>query len=468
MAGIKELFEPDSVAIVGASSSEGKAGNLLLKNLIMHGYQGRIYPITPHTGEVLGYKAYSDLLSVPDEIDVAFLILPGQFVKGIIGQCARKKVKAVVIISAGFSEVGEEGRRQQDEIKELLRRSGIRAIGPNTIGFVNVDKKIVASFVPLKRWVDGPVALAAQSGIFAGAMADEIMSFETQKLGFCKSISFGNKIDLDEVDFLEYVRTDSRVKLVAMHLESLMRPREFFSLAMRVKKEKPIIVLKAGRTDFGARAAASHTGSLAQKDDLVEASFRQYGLIRAYTVEEFLAYIKAFSYQPLPRGKKIGVITLSGSNAVMASDEMRIEGLELASYSADTVRRIGSLMPGWPVNNPADVWMAMGAGLREAHRECLNAVLDDGGVDACLFIMIGIKNAAFDGIKELFTDAMERHPEKPIFVVMLGGELKSRWIRELEGSDVPVYSATDLAVKSMAAMYRYVEMKDKDCLDPAA
>lgn len=466
--GIKELLEPESVAVVGASASEWKAGNMLLRNIVEHGYEGRIYPITPHAEEVLGYRAYGDLLSVPDEIDVAFLILPGQFVKGIIEQCARKKVKAAVIVSAGFSEVGEEGRREQEEIKGILRRSGMRAIGPNTIGFVNVDKKLVASFVPFRRWVDGPVAVAAQSGILAGAMADEIMGWETQKIGFCKSISFGNKIDLDEVDYLEYTWNNAKVKLVAMHLESLMRPRQFFSLATRVKKAKPIIVLKAGRTDFGARAAASHTGSLAQKDSLVEASFRQYGLIRAYTVEEFLAYIKAFSYQPLPRGKRIGVITLSGANAVMASDEIRLEGLELARYSADTARRIGSLMPQWPVNNPADIWMALGSGVRKAHQESLDAVLDDGGVDVCLFIMLAIKNATFDGIKELFVAAMKRHPEKPIFVVMIGGELKGRWVGELEGSSVPIYGGTELAIKSIAAMYRYGQGKDKECLDPAA
>ncbi len=233
--------------------------------------------------------------------------------------------------------------------------------------------------------------------------------------------------------------------------------------AVRVKRDKPVIVLKPGRTEAGARAAASHTGSLAAEDLLVEAAMRQAGLIRAYTVEEFLEYMKVFSYQPLPRGNRVGIATLSGAAAVIACDELYEAGMTLSRYNASTINAISRLMPRWqPVNNPADIWMSMYGDVETSHRVVIKAVLDDPNVDMALFILLPVANVDFEGVRELFEEAMAEHPDKPIYTVMLGGKVKQKWMKELEGSSVPIFNDTYIAVRCMSAMYRYhVERRKK-------
>jgi acetyltransferase len=299
MSGFKTLLEPRSVAVVGASESEGKAGNIVLGNIIRNGFDGPVYPVNPGATRILGRKSYPDLLSIPEPPGAVFILLPAERVVGAIRQCAERNAEAVVIVSSGFGEVGGPGVRAQAEIVEIMKRAGIRGIGPNTVGFINSYDSLFASFLPVKEWHSGPVAIAAQTGNFSGCLADEIMSRETQRIGIGITLSMGNKVDLDEADFLEYAHGKPEVDVVALHLESIKRPHLFMETAASVKRDKPVIVLKPGRTEAGARAAASHTGSLAAEDLLVEAAMRQAGLIRAYTVEEFLEYMKVGIHEGL-------------------------------------------------------------------------------------------------------------------------------------------------------------------------
>ncbi len=456
MSGFQTLMEPASVAVVGATESEGKAGNIVLGNILENGFAGPVYPINPRADRIMGLKAYPDLLGVHGSIGTVFILLPAEHVMEVIRDCARKEVRSVVIVSSGFGEVGGSGVREQKDIEKIMRGAGIRGIGPNTVGFINSYHHLFASFLPVREWQSGPIAIAAQTGNFSGCIADEIMDRETQRLGIGLTLSFGNKIDLDEVDFLEYTWKKREVGVVALHLESLKRPHPFMAMAARVKKDKPVIVLKSGRTAAGARAAASHTGSLAAEDAIVEAAVRQAGIIRAYTVEEFLEYIKVFSYQPLPRGNRVGIATLSGAAAVIACDELHEEGLTLARYREETVNKISGLMPHWqPVNNPADVWMSMYGDVKSSHQRIIGAVLDDPQVDMALFILLPVANIDFDGVRGVFEEAMKSHPEKPIFTVMLGGRVKQKWMRELEGTGVPIFNDTSIAVRCMKAMYQY-------------
>ena len=467
MNEISSLLEPRSVAVIGASSNPQKSGHILLKSILVNNYKGQVYPINPNSEEILGCKAYKTILEVPGEIDLVFFLLPGQFLEKLFKDCRQKGVKAAVIVAAGFSETGEEGAQAEAKLRQLIQESGIRCIGPNTIGFINMQASLVASFVLFTNWQDGSIALGAQSGIFGGAVADQLMARTVQRIGICKSIAFGNKIDLDETDFLEYVWKDSATKVIALHLEGLSRVRSFLSLANRVKCEKPIIVLKAGRTDLGARASASHTGSLAVNDELLDHAFRQYGLVRADDLEEFLEYMKAFSFQPLPKGKRVGIVTFSGANGVMASDELHQHGFELANLTDPTWQRIKNFLPPWqPTTHPVDLWAALGAGNRLVHEEGILSVLDDENTDAVLVILLALSNADFDGIGEIYQEARRKHPEKPLFTVMLGGEVKERWLSEIEGLNMPVFGTTRMAIKSLQAMLWYAQIRDRMQPDP--
>ncbi|MBI2369032.1 MAG: CoA-binding protein [Deltaproteobacteria bacterium] len=462
MSAFTPLLEPRSIAVVGASTVEGKTGNVILSNLIENGFGGPVYPIHPTASEILGLRAYPTLSHVPGPVDLVFVVVPRELVKEVMEQCERKGVRAACIVSAGFAEAGEEGAKAQAELEAIIRRSGIRCIGPNTIGFVNAQTRVVGSFTPLREWRAGPVALAAQSGTFCGALADELLALESQRLGFALAVSLGNKIDLDEVDFVTYAGANPAVRVVALHLESLRRPRAFLDEAGRVAREKPVVVLKPGRSATGARASASHTGALAANDRLVDAGFRQFGITRAYDLEEFLAYIKAFAYQPLAPGPRVGIVTWSGGNGVMAVDEMAEAGLELATFVPETERRLAAMLPAWqPAQNPADLWMALGSGNRRAHEEGIGAALDDPGTDAVLAILLPLPITDFPEVREVFAAARARHPEKPLFLTMIGGPVKRRWMTELEGLEIPIFSGTRLPVLALAAMERYRRYRER-------
>ncbi len=468
MNDITALLEPQSIAVIGASTNPRKTGHILLENIIVNGYKGKIFPINPKADEILGCKAYKTILDVPGEVDLVIFLVPGQYIADLFPLCKQKGVKAAVIVAAGFSESGEEGARAEAKLRQLAKETDIRCVGPNTIGFVNMQANLVASFAPFTNWLDGPIALAAQSGIFAGAVADEVMARTVQRIGICKSLPMGNKLDLDETDFLEYAWKDPATEVIALHLEGVRRPGSFLSLANKVKRDKPVIVLKPGRTEAGARASAYHTGSEAVDDALLERAFRQYGLIRAYDLEEFVEYMKSFSYQPLPKGNRVGIVTFSGADGVIASDELHHHGFELASFADPTLQRIKKILPEWqPLTNPLDLWAALGAGNRLVHEEGILSVIDDENTDAVLAIILGLSNAEFDGIREIYQAAKEQHPEKPLFTVFLGGRLKQRWLSEIEGLNMPAFDTTRIAVMSLQAMYGYAQVREQIQPEPS-
>lgn len=461
------FFAPRSVAVVGASSSRGKAGYFLFKNIIDGNYRGRVYPVNPGAKRIRGRKSYASISELPEAVDLAFLVVSHAQVAPVLRDCALKKVKAVAIVTAGFAEVGEKGRKSQAEIARIIRDAGMRALGPNSVGLVSAPNRLMGSFVPFPKWPAGTVAIAAQTGIFTGAFADELAEQRTQRIGLSRSICLGNAMDVDEVDFLEYAVKDPATKVVALHLESFRRPRALLSAANRGRQKKPVIVLKTGRTEDGARAAASHSGALASQDRVVNAALKQYGIVRADTLEEFIGITKAFAWQPLPRGNRVAIITLSGALGVMAVDEMHGTGLRLAQFGSATVRMIGALMPEWqPVRNPADVWMALGSGPRRAHEEILGATLADRGVDMVLCILLPIPNADFPRVREVFGNLKRAHPGKPLFLILIGGRVKQRWLRELEPLHLPVYSDPRSAVRAMEAMRFYAEQGSRICPDP--
>ncbi len=464
---IRAVLEPRSIAVIGASTDPTKTGHVLLKNILVNGFPGKVYAINPTAKEILGVKAYPNILAVPDDIDMVFFLLPGKWVPTLFEDCKKKGVKAAVIISAGFAEVGDEGRKVQQDLQEVIRESGVRCLGPNSIGFINMSHKLMGSFILFENWLDGPISLAAQSGIFAGAVADELMSKSVQRIGIGQSVIFGNKIDLDESDFVEWAWKNPKSKVIAIHMESMNNPRRFLSLANKVKKDKPIIVLKPGRTAAGAIASASHTGSMAADETLVDHSLRQYGVTRAYDLEEFVEFMKAFSFQPFPKGKRVGIVTFSGANGVMSSDELAEHGFDLAEFSETSKERMKKFLPEWqPAKNPLDLWASLGAGNRLTHEEGILSVLADENVDAVLVVLLALANADFDGIREIYERARKEFPDKPVYTVILGGPIKGRWIKEIDGLNMPVFDTTRIAVKALAAARQYVVQRDEVQPDP--
>jgi acetyltransferase len=343
----------------------------------------------------------------------------------------------------------------------------MRAVGPNSVGLVSAPEALMGSFVPFPAWPAGRVAVAAQTGIFTGAFADQLAARSTQRIGFSRSLCLGNSIDIDELDFLEYAARDRETDVVAVHLESFKRARAFLSAANRCKRIKPIVVMKTGRTAEGAQAAASHSGALAAQDRVVDAALKQYGVVRATTLEDFIGIAKALAWLPAPRGNRVGIVTLSGAMGVMAVDEMHGTGLRLARFSPAAVEAVSRCLPDWqPVRNPADVWMALSNGAEKAHAEILGAVLDDPGVDMLLCILLPIPNADFATVRRVFARLRRAHQAKPIVLVLVGGTVKQRWLRELEPLHLPVYSDPGAAVRALEAVRFAAAARTRECLDP--
>jgi acetyltransferase len=457
------ILEPASIAVVGASTNPDKAGGILLNNIIRGGYSGRIYPINPRAAEVQGHPAYANIADVPGPVDCAYITLPRAGVRDALEACARKGVRSAVIVTAGYREVGQSGAQEQEVIADTARRTGIRVVGPNTIGLVSTSAKLLASFVPFDTWEEGPVAIFAQTGIFAGAPTVGLMSQPYQRLGIRISLDVGNKPDVNEVDFLHYVAGRDDLGVIGLYLESIQSPAGFLEIASRVKRDKPVVVLKPGRTPAGAAASASHTGSLAGDDRVLDAGLRQYGLVRAYDFEEFIGLLRAFSWQTAPRGPRLGIVTYSGALGVIATDEAVENSLEMATWAPETLERLQQLTPDWqPVGNPADLWVALDVvEARRAHEAAFEAALADPGTDAVLGILLAVPAADFEGVREAFGGLRKRHPDKPLFLVIYGGPVRERWMQELDGLGIPVFGSSRLAVRCLAAMQRYATARDR-------
>ncbi len=461
MRDLKPFLEPRSVAIIGASSSPEKSGYTLLKNIVDGGFTGPIYPINPKAKEILGQRAYPSIGEVPGPVDLAFIVLPREVVADTIRACQAKGVGAAVIITAGFREAGGDGPRYQDELEAVIGAGNTRVIGPNTIGMVTMASRLIGTFVPYKHWKDGTVSLMSQTGLFAGALMNELMRAEVQRLGIGVSLPVGNKIDVDEVDFLAYARRDPATRVIGLHLEGIRDLPGFLKELEATSREKPVVLLKTGRTEAGARAAASHTGSAPVDLARLDGGLAACGVPRAGDIEEFLAYLKAFAWQPLPRGPRVAVVTWTGAQGVLAVDEIVEAGLRPAAFTAETEKRLAGLLPAWQRAdvNPVDVWAAAERAAREVTEGTLDAALADPGTDAALALILAIEGVDFPEVRQVFEGLKARHPEKPLYLVIYGSAVKARWLRDLEGLDIPVFANSRLAVAALAAATRYAAVK---------
>ena len=452
MRDIQPLVAPQSIAVIGASTNPKKSGGVLFSNLLNGGFNGPLYPINPGSPDVMGQRAYAHLGEVPEPVDLVYIILPSQQVQVAVQQCIQSNARAACIITAGFAEAGPAGRVAQDRLRDVGRTAGMLLAGPNTIGMVNVDCGMMGSFVNFPTWKSGGISLFTQTGIFTGALMRQMMDSPVQRLAISKSIDVGNKMDVDEVDFLHFALHDPTTKTIGLYIESIANPEAFFERANALRGVKPIVLLKPGRTAAGKAASVCHTGSMAGAEVNIDDRIRASGILRAEDEDDFINTLRAVSMLPKAKGQRIGIATTSGALGVIASDQIADYGFELATFAPETISAMRTIYPDWlEPANPFDFWIGIDIrGAKEAHEIGLNALFADPNVDVVLCTLLAPPNADFPEMGGLLRSLRARY-SKP-FVLVLYGSAAARWTADVEGADIPVYSTVRTGVRALACL----------------
>jgi len=453
--GFESFFNPKSIAIVGASRQKSKVGYELLASIMGAGYKGKIYPVNPQADTIEGLKCYPALESIQQVPELVIIIVPAKIVPAIVRQCAKIGTRAVIIITAGFKEVGKEGRELEEQIIQTARQAGIRVIGPNCLGVIVPANKLNASFggdLPAA----GSIAYLSQSGALLAAILDMA---NANGIGFSKLISIGNKADIDELDAIKALGADPDTKVMAGYLESISDGNAFVREAERICYDKPILLMKSGGTEAGAKAASSHTGSLAGSEIAYESAFERAGIIRCDSIKQQFDYAQALANQPLPAGSRVAVITNAGGPGIMAADAIERKGLTFAKINDQTMSKLSSaLPPAANLYNPIDV---LGDALAERYEFALSVILDDPNVDIVLVLLTPQAMTEAAVTAEVIVNISHQKPLKPIFACFLGAKKVAEGVRILREGKIPQYDATDSAVASIKVMSNYVRWRSR-------
>lgn len=444
------IFKPKSVAVIGASTRKGTIGRETLHNMLVAEFNGKVFPVNPKAPVIHSIKAYSTILDVPDAVDLAIVIVPKEHVKGVARQCGEKGVRGLVVISAGFSEIGAEGKKREHELLEVVQSYGMRMIGPNCFGVVNTDPDIHLNATFGKTYPNrGRVGFITQSG----AMMEAIMNTAKELgIGFSLVASIGNKADISSNDILAYLKDDPDTDIILMYLENFGNPRNFTTIAREVSRIKPIVAVKSGRTKLGAKAASSHTGALAGLDVGVDALFEQTGIMRVDTVEELFDVASALSNQPVPKGNRVCVVTNAGGAGVLATDALMSNGMEMPGLSSATVKELKKhISAEASFSNPMD--MIGGAGGKE-FKTTLNAVKTDKRYDSIITIFVPPVTInqldVAQNIHESLADTT-----KTVLACFMGAGEGSAGIKYLKDHKIPVYIFPEAAAKTLATIHGY-------------
>ena len=388
------LFKPKTVAFVGASNSQAKWGGIVFRNIVRGGFKGTLYPVNPKEATIQGQQAFQSVLDIPGEVDLAILVVPAAAIPEAVTECVKKGIKAGVVITAGFAELGDEGRRLQEEMLERARAGGMVLVGPNGQG-------IVAPWSDFYPWLPrfqpdkGVIAVVSQSGAVSTVLSEGLAEVG---FGCSKVISAGNCADLSMVDYLDYFHQDSQTKVILLYMEGLENGRAFLETAKRVALNKPIVLVKSGRTAAGVRAALSHTASLSGSDEMFDVACKQAGISRVRTLEEAIVLAAAFVKIPLPKGRRLGILTGGGGNGVIMADAAASKGIELVELSQDTINKLKPCLPTWwKPNNPVDMVAGMGFG---GPRVLLPILLESGQFDGIIFNGIGWVYTTLDPVND--------------------------------------------------------------------
>ena len=450
-ASLRPFFEPKSVAVIGASRRRGSIGGELFRNVLAADFVGAAYPVNRDGEPVGGVPAYKSIADVPEVVDLAVVCLPGQHVLDAADAALTRGVKALCVISSGFAEIGAEGRERQERLLDLVRAHGGRLVGPNCLGIAVPRLGLNATFGP-RPLPAGPIAFSSQSGALGLALLEKASE---RRLGFSAFVSIGNKADVSSNDLLEWWEDDDETQLVLLYLESFGNPQKFARLARRVARRKPVLALKSGATEAGARAASSHTAALASSDTAVEALFRQAGVIRAGTLEELVDTAALLSSQPLPRGRRVGVLTNAGGLGILCADACAAAELELPELSEETRATLRPLLPeDASLANPVDL---LGSATEATFEAVIPVLLEDKRLDALIVLFVPPVVAGADEVAEAILDAVDRgRTDKPVLAVLISRDGTPAALRK-EGSSVASFAYPESAARALGLAARRAE-----------
>ena len=483
-SSVKQLeayFNPSSVAVVGATKRINKAGHVIFKNFVENKrrgvFKGEIYPINPNEDSILGFECHPTLRGVEGEIELVVIVVPAKVVPDIMKDAVAKKVKATVIISSGFGEIGNH--ELENQVLTIARKAGIRILGPNCLGVFDTRTGVDMLFLPetkilmtgdeviaTPRPIPGEIAIVTQSGAFGVSALDYLTG---RQIGISKFVSFGNKCDVTETEMLHYLLYDDETRAILLYVEDIKSGRDFIKVATKVTKKKPIVAIKSGRSEAGARAAASHTGAIAGSDRIYDAVFAQTGILRAKDMEEFFDAGKALVMQPPAAGINVGVITDAGGPGIMAVDECELKGLTVKRFSEKTMRKFEKLkeegrLPKFATNlNPADI---TGSGTSEMFELVTEILFQDPEI--CGIIMLGLHHTP--ALQEDFIDRVAKVSSKyrkPIVACDIGETEMALYTRfRFDKLEIPAYSSPEDAARAMNALVRYgLYLKKNGCFD---
>jgi len=456
-ASLLPLFFPRSIAVIGASSDPESIGGKLFNNILAEGFVGPLYPVNPSSKVIRSVKAYSTIAEVPDEVDLAFIVVPQRFVVDVVEQCAESGVRGIVVISAGFSEVSEKGAADEHRLLEIVRNSGMRMVGPNCMGLLNTSQavRLNGTFAPVYPPA-GNVAMSSQSG----ALGIAILDYATRNnIGISQFVSVGNKADVSGNDLIMAWEDDPQTDVITLYLESFGNPAKFSRIARRIGRRKPIIAVKSGRTSAGSRAASSHTGALASSDEAVNALFRQAGVIRVDTIEDLFDTASLLANQPIPAGRRVGIVTNAGGPGILAADALEANGLEIPELSDPLRDEIGAKLPAEASSrNPVDLIASGGPG-EFAHATRL--LLHSGEVDAVMVIYVPTTTEGASGVARALRECQSEYDGN---VALLSVFMQAEGAgKSLAGSDVrrsiPTYTFPEAAAHALARAARHGEWR---------
>lgn len=448
---LDSVLRPKSVAVVGASRRPDSIGYRILNNLVTHGFNGPVYPINPSADSVHSIPAFPSVRALPETPELAIIVVPKGLVQAVVEDCAARGVQAVVVISAGFREVGGSGIEAEKKLVATVRDSGMRMVGPNCMGVMNttLDVRLNGTFAPTMP-PNGSIAFMSQSG----AMGVTILDYAAEYgIGINQFVSVGNKADVSGNDLIEYWKDDEEIDVILMYLESFGNPQTFTRLARETTRRKPIIVVKGGRSEAGARAASSHTGALAEVDIATDALLAQCGVIRVDSVEELFDAAKGFSHAPLPEGSSVAIITNAGGPGIITADACEAAGLNVSTLSDETQRALAAWLPDEAsVTNPVDM---IASATPEQFERTLEIVLADPGVDSVIaaYVPVGLEMAR---VVEAITTAA-RGAEKPVMAVLMGKKGLPQGLEELREARIPAYRFPEGAARALGKMWRFRE-----------
>jgi acetate---CoA ligase (ADP-forming) len=453
MDTIKNFFKPRGVALIGASSDPSKLSHGILKNLLSYGFEGGVYPVNPKSDRILDLPCYPSITEVPDPVDLAVIILPAPYIAQVVDDCGKRGIRSVIVISGGFKEVGPEGLQREMELLSIAEKWGIRIIGPNCVGTVDLHSGLNTSFIkglPPK----GGIAFISQSGAVCGGAVDYLLD---KGLGFSHFISLGNQADVSETDMIAYLAQDPAVKVIAIYAESIRNGARFIETVKQTTPNKPVLILKAGRSVSGAKAVSSHTGSLAGSNDAYQAAFEQSGAIVAHSMEELFVLASVFSTQPLPFGNRVAIVTNAGGPAALASDVLDQYGLSLATLHPDTIAQLRAVMsPAAQLENPVDM---LGGATPEEYCLAMELVLADANVDAVIPVLVpqALVNSA--AVAQAWVNTVQTS-NKPVTACIMGEASVQRAFEILRDNGIPSFVFPEDCARGLGQLYAYANSRN--------